>query len=552
MDNPFLALGLDERLVAAVGDLGYEKPSEVQQKAIPHLLQDQSDLVSLAQTGTGKTAAFSLPLLQHINTSKKHIQGVILSPTRELALQIAEDIKSFSKYLPKIKVATVYGGASIENQYRDIKRNPQIVVATPGRLKDMLKRRMIKLEEIKVCILDEADEMLNMGFKDDLDFILDRCGEERNTWLFSATMPPEVSRIAKEYMSNPFEITCGRKNEGSNNVAHQYVVVQNFNRYQALKRLIDFQQDMFGVIFCRTRHETQDVAAKLINDGYNAGPLHGDLSQAQRDTVMGHFRKRNIQFLVATDVAARGIDVNDITHVIHYKLPEQIESYTHRSGRTGRAGKSGISISITTSSERKKIKAIERVIKKEFDKVLLPSSKDVANNKLMQVVNKLKNQEINEELISKYTSYLSEEFDAVSKEELLQKFVTMEMEIFLKGVSDDDINHKGQRNDERGSGKGDRKRFYISIGEKDGFKSWTELKDVLRETTGLGKDDFTHVDVMKTFSFFTVASRNEKLVFDKFNGSTWKGRNVSVELTKEKKSRPGRRKSPERRRRRRN
>ena len=332
MTHPFLDLGLSEEIVNAIIDLGYENPSEIQQKAIPHLLQDQSDIVALAQTGTGKTAAFSLPLLERLDSSQKHVQALILSPTRELAIQIAKDIQNYSKNLRGIRVATVYGGASIFEQSKAIKRGAQIVVATPGRLKDMINRRFINLEQIDICVLDEADEMLNMGFKDDLDEILSTCPEDRSTWLFSATMPREVARIAKEYMTDPAEITCGKKNEGASTVEHFYSVVASHNRYAGLKRLIDFEDNMFGIIFCRTRHETQDVAERLISDGYNAGSLHGDLSQKQRDVVMGHFRKRNIQFLVATDVAARGIDVNNVTHVIHYQLPEDVEAYTHRSG----------------------------------------------------------------------------------------------------------------------------------------------------------------------------------------------------------------------------
>jgi ATP-dependent RNA helicase DeaD len=539
MDNPFLALGLDENLVKAVTDLGFEQPSEIQQKAIPHLLQDQSDLVALAQTGTGKTAAFSLPLLYHIQPTQKHIQAVVLSPTRELALQIAQDIKNLSKYLPKINVTTIYGGASIEQQAREIRRGAHIVVATPGRLVDMLKRRMVRLDQVGTCVLDEADEMLNMGFKDDLDTILSTCPEDRNTWLFSATMPPEVSRIAKEYMQTTHEITCGTKNKGSDNVQHFYALVNPYNRYNALKRMIDNEQSsMFGIIFCRTRSETQDVAEKLINDGYNAGALHGDLSQNQRDVVMNHFRKRNIQFLVATDVAARGIDVDEVTHVINYKLPDQIESYTHRSGRTGRAGKKGVSFAICTPNEERSIRSIERIIKKKFTKITLPSAGDVAKNKLISVSEKLRDIEINDELVNKYFDYFEEEFGHLTKEDVLKKFITLEMEQFLKNVSEEDINYQGRSS--AGSQSSKSRRYHLNIGEKDGLKDWTDLKDYIKEITGLKKDDVFRVDLMNTFSFFSIDKQFEESVISSFNNIEYNGRQVKLELTKEKGSRGGR------------
>jgi len=531
MTHPFLDLGLSEEIVNAIIDLGYENPSEIQQKAIPHLLQDQSDIVALAQTGTGKTAAFSLPLLERLDSSQKHVQALILSPTRELAIQIAKDIQNYSKNLRGIRVATVYGGASIFEQSKSIKRGAQIVVATPGRLKDMINRRFINLDKIDICVLDEADEMLNMGFKDDLDEILSTCPDYRSTWLFSATMPREVARIAKEYMTDPAEITCGKKNEGASTVEHHYSVVSNHNRYAGLKRLIDFTDDMFGIIFCRTRHETQDVAERLISDGYNAGSLHGDLSQKQRDVVMGHFRKRNIQFLVATDVAARGIDVNNITHVIHYQLPEDVEAYTHRSGRTGRAGNKGVSYAIITGRDKGKIRRIEGIIKKKFEIKMLPSAQDVANKRLIAVASKWKNVTVNEKLSERYLEYFTEEFTELSKEDLIKRFITIEMEQFLSKVKDVDINQKEGEGSARGGRNESEKRLFINLGEEHGF-DWTSLKDFIRNSTGLGQDDISRVDVMNKFSFFNVHKDNYDRVMENVVGEDHDGVRVNIEETK--------------------
>lgn len=531
MTHPFLDLGLSEEIVNAIIDLGYENPSEIQQKAIPHLLQDQSDIVALAQTGTGKTAAFSLPLLERLDSSKKHVQALILSPTRELAIQIAKDIQNYSKNLRGIRVATVYGGASIFEQSKSIKRGAQIVVATPGRLKDMINRRFINLDKIDICVLDEADEMLNMGFKDDLDEILSTCPDERSTWLFSATMPREVARIAREYMTDPAEITCGKKNEGASTVEHFYSVVASNNRYAGLKRLIDFDDNMFGIIFCRTRHETQDVAERLISDGYNAGSLHGDLSQKQRDVVMGHFRKRNIQFLVATDVAARGIDVNNITHVIHYQLPEDVEAYTHRSGRTGRAGNTGVSYAIITGRDKGKIRRIEGIIKKKFELKMLPSAKDVANKRLIAVADKWKNVVVNEKLVENYEAYFTEQFEDLTKEDLIKRFITIEMEQFLSKVKDIDINQKDGAGSTRGGRNASEKRLFINLGEEHGL-DWTSLKDFIRNSTGLGQDDISRVDVMNKFSFFNIHKDNYDRIMDNVTGQNYDGVRVNIEETK--------------------
>lgn len=542
MTHPFLDLGLSEEIVNAIIDLGYENPSEIQQKAIPHLLQDQSDIVALAQTGTGKTAAFSLPLLERLDSSKKHVQALILSPTRELAIQIAKDIQNYSKNLRGIRVATVYGGASIFEQAKSIKRGAQIVVATPGRLKDMINRRFINLENIDICVLDEADEMLNMGFKDDLDEILSTCPDDRSTWLFSATMPREVARIAREYMVEPAEITCGKKNEGASTVEHFYSVVASHNRYAGLKRLIDFEDNMFGIIFCRTRHETQDVAERLISDGYNAGSLHGDLSQKQRDVVMGHFRKRNIQFLVATDVAARGIDVNNVTHVIHYQLPEDVEAYTHRSGRTGRAGNEGVSYAIITGRDKGKIRRIEGIIKKKFELKMLPSAKDVANKRLIAVADKWKNVVVNEKLADNYMEYFTEQFEELTKEDLIRRFITIEMEQFLSKVKDVDINQKEGSGSTRGGRNASEKRLFINLGEEHGL-DWTSLKDFIRNSTGLGQDDISRVDVMNKFSFFNIHKDNYDRIMDNVIGQDFDGVRVNIEETKRSGRSGGRRRN---------
>ena len=365
----FKDLGLRPETLQALNDLGFEKPTPIQEEAIPELLTDQRDLVGLAQTGTGKTAAFGLPLIELTDFSKKHVQALIVAPTRELGMQIASDMKTYTKYIKEAKIATIYGGASIDTQAREIRGGAQVVVATPGRLIDMMKRKIIKLAEVNVVVLDEADEMLNMGFKEDIDSILEQTPDTRNVWLFSATMPKEVAKIAKNYMDNPFEITVGGKNTTAENLKHVYYTIKERDRYPALKRILDLHPNIYGVIFCRTKRATQEVADKLMQDGYSAEPLHGDLSQGQRDAVMGKFRKKAIQMLVATDVAARGIDVNDITHVVNYNLPEEVENYTHRSGRTARAGRTGTSLAFILPNELDRIHEIQKELSIKFTEV---------------------------------------------------------------------------------------------------------------------------------------------------------------------------------------
>lgn len=396
--NKFEQLGLNPAILKAIEDMGFESPSEVQEKAIPILLQEDTDIVALAQTGTGKTAAFGFPLIQKISAESKHTQGLILSPTRELCLQITNELKNYAKHTPGMNTVAIYGGASITDQAKQIKRGAQIIVATPGRMQDMINRKLVDISKIEYCVLDEADEMLNMGFFEDITAILSHTPKEKNTWLFSATMPKEVSTIAKKFMRSPQEITVGNRNEGTSNVSHEYYLVNSRDRYSALKRLADANPDIFSVIFCRTKRDTQKIAEQLIEDGYNAAALHGDLSQNQRDLVMKSFRNRTIQMLVATDVAARGIDVDDITHVINYQLPDEIETYTHRSGRTGRAGKSGVSMVIVSKSELRKIKSIERIIKQNFKQKDIPDGMEICRVQLFHLANDIKNTKINHDI----------------------------------------------------------------------------------------------------------------------------------------------------------
>jgi ATP-dependent RNA helicase DeaD len=424
--STFLELGLKEEINKALTDLGYENPTVIQEKAIPQVIASTQDLKAFAQTGTGKTAAFSLPILEQIDFNSPDTQAIILSPTRELAVQIGNNIREFSKYLPKVKTTTVYGGSSIEDQIRSLKRGSQIVVGTPGRTVDLIKRRALKLGSIRWIVLDEADEMLNMGFKDELDKVLDATPETKQTLLFSATFPREVESIARNYMDNPVEITSGEKNKGSDDVTHEFFVINERTRYPALKRIADVNTDIYAIVFCRTRRETQEVANNLIKDGYSADALHGELSQAQRDGVMDKFRKKSIKILVATDVAARGLDVTELTHVINHKLPDQIENYTHRSGRTGRAGNKGISIVLANGKEKGKLRQIEKIIQKKFVEGKVPSGKEICQNQLMNLIDKVVNIEVNETQINEFLPSIYEKLEALDREELIKKFVSLE------------------------------------------------------------------------------------------------------------------------------
>ena len=546
---PFSELGLQESLLKAIEDLGFETPSEVQEKAIPLLLADHIDLVALAQTGTGKTAAFGFPLIQRIDPSSRTTQGLILSPTRELCLQITKEIQAYSKYERGLNTVAIYGGASIQDQARQIQRGAQIVVATPGRMKDMISRGMVDISKIDYCILDEADEMLNMGFFEDIKDILSNTPKEKATWLFSATMPKEVAIIAKKFMNSPQEITVGTKNSGATTVQHEYYVAGGRDRYPVLKRLADTNPNIFSVIFCRTKRDTQKVAENLIEDGYNAGALHGDLSQNQRDLVMNAFRKKQIQMLVATDVAARGIDVDDITHVINYQLPDEIETYNHRSGRTGRAGKSGTSMVIITRSEMRKIKAIENKIQKKFIAKPIPTGMEICETQLYHLVNKIKDTEVNAD-VENYLPAINEMLEGIDKDTLVQKIVSVEFGRFFnyynkaKDLNSNDRDRgerpeRGERRDsgdsrDRGASKnygGDGStRYFINIGEKDGY-DWMSLKDFLRDTVNLGKDDIFKVDVKESFSFFNSEANVEEAILNTFKDLKVDGRFVNVEVS---------------------
>ena len=537
--NKFELLGLNAGLLKAIEDMGFTNPSEVQEKAIPILLQEDTDMVALAQTGTGKTAAFGFPLIQKINAESKKTQGLILSPTRELCLQITNELKNYSKYFKGVNTVAIYGGASITDQAAQIRKGAQIIVATPGRMQDMVNRKLVDISAIDYCILDEADEMLNMGFFEDITAILSHTPAEKQTWLFSATMPREVATIAKKFMHDPVEITVGTKNMSTANVKHEYYVVGGRDRYSALKRLADANPDIFSVVFCRTKRDTQKVAETLIEDGYNAAALHGDLSQNQRDLVMKSFRARQIQMLVATDVAARGIDVDDITHVINYQLPDEIETYTHRSGRTGRAGKNGVSMVIVTKSEERKIKSIERIIGQSFERKEIPSGMEICEMQLFHTANEIKNTEINHE-IDPYLGSINELLEEFTKEELIKKFFSVEFTRFFnyyKKAQDLNVASSGKLSED----SGDTTRFFINIGEKDDF-DWMSLKDFLKETLELGRDEVNRVEVKGSFSFFNVdASHTDKViaVFDNFQ---LQGRSVNVEVTKDAARTRGRRK----------
>ena len=531
--NKFEQLGLNESLLLAIKDLGFENPSEVQEKAIPVLLEQNTDLVALAQTGTGKTAAFGFPLIQKIDAENKNTQALILSPTRELCLQITNEIKLYSKYIKGLHTVAVYGGASITEQAREVKRGAQIIVATPGRMQDMINRGLVNIKNIDFCILDEADEMLNMGFYEDICSILSDTPDEKNTWLFSATMPAEVARIAKKFMSNPEEITVGHKNSGSATVSHEYYVVNARDRYEALKRLADANPDIFSVVFCRTKRDTQAVAEKLIEDGYNAAALHGDLSQAQRDGVMKSFRGRQIQMLVATDVAARGIDVDNVTHVVNYQLPDEIETYNHRSGRTGRAGKLGTSIVIVTKSELRKIHSIERIIQQKFEEKTIPSGIEICEIQLLHLANKIHDAEIDHE-IDNYLPAIYEVFQDLSKEELIKRMVSVEFNRFLNYYKKkrDISSERSERSSEpREIRAGDPVRYFINIGARDDF-DWMQLKDFIKETLDLGRDDVFKVDVKEGFSFFNTDGEHTDKVMSILNGYDMNGRRINVEISK--------------------
>ncbi|MCG8734217.1 DEAD/DEAH box helicase [Tenacibaculum finnmarkense] len=533
--STFLDLGLKEPINKALTDLGYEKPTVIQEKAIPQIISSTDDLKAFAQTGTGKTAAFSLPIIEQIDSSDKNTQAIILSPTRELAVQIGNNIKDFAKYIPDLKVVTVYGGSNIEEQIRGLKRGAQIVVGTPGRTVDLINRRALRLGNVKWLVLDEADEMLNMGFKDELDKVLEATPDTKQTLLFSATFPREVEAIARNYMTNPVEITSGEKNQGSDNVTHEYYVVNERTRYQALKRIADVNTNIYAIIFCRTRRETQEVANNLIKDGYSADALHGDLSQQQRDSVMGKFRKKTIQILVATDVAARGLDVTELTHVINHKLPDQIENYNHRSGRTGRAGNKGISAVLVNNKEKGRLRSIERIIKKKFEAKKVPTGKEICQNQLMHLIEKVKATEVNNEQIEEFLPSIYEKLEDLTREELIQKFVSLEFNKFLTYYNkSDDLNDISNKDSSRARATDENMtRFFINLGRKDKLNPAT-LIGLINDQKIADKIEIGAIDILDTFSFFEIDKNFEKETLEAFsaNGADFNGRSVNIEITK--------------------
>ena len=547
----FEELGVSPEIRKAIEEMGYENPMPVQEEVIPYLLGEGNDVVALAQTGTGKTAAFGLPLIQKINVKNRVPQALILCPTRELCLQIAGDLNDYSKYIDGLKVLPVYGGSSIESQIRMLKSGVHIIVATPGRLIDLMERKVAKLDTIGNVVMDEADEMLNMGFTDSINSILEKVPEDRNTLMFSATMSPEISRISKQYLRNAKEITIGTKNEGSKNVNHIAYVVHAKDKYAALKRIADYYPQIYGIIFCRTRKETQEIADKLIQDGYNADSLHGELSQAQRDLVMQKFRQRHLQLLVATDVAARGLDVNDLTHVINYGLPDDTESYTHRSGRTGRAGKTGISIAIINLRERGKMREIERIINKKFIVGEMPTGKQICEQQLIKLIDDIEKVKVNEEEIESFLPGIYRKLEWLSKEDLIKRVVSMEFNRFLEYYSNAPeietptvTDRRGEREPrerkEHGSSreKTERKaekgytRLFLNLGKTDGFYA-NQIIELINRNMKKQRTTIGRIDLMQNFSFFEVAEKQANDVISALNKVNLNGRKVVVEVAGE-------------------
>ncbi len=546
----FEELGVAPEIRKAIEEMGYENPMPVQEEVIPYLLGNGNDVVALAQTGTGKTAAFGLPLIQKIDVGNRVPQALILCPTRELCLQIAGDLNDYSKYITDLKIIPVYGGSSIESQIKSLKKGVHIIVATPGRLIDLIERKVAKLETIRDVVMDEADEMLNMGFTDSINAILEKVPEDRNTLMFSATMSPEISRIAKTYLRDAKEITIGTKNEGTKNVHHVAYIVHAKDKYLALKRVVDFYPMIYGIIFCRTRLETQEIADKLIQDGYNADSLHGELSQAQRDLVMQKFRQRHLQLLVATDVAARGLDVNDLTHVINYGLPDDVESYTHRSGRTGRAGKTGISIAIMNLREKGKMKQIERILNKKFSVETLPTGQAICEQQLIKLVDDIEKVKVDEEEIEAFLPGIYRKLEWLSKEDLIKRVVSMEFNRFLDYYKNapeiDQPSSDEKRKDKKERKKGERPerrersrqaekgytRLFINLGKTDGFFP-NQVIDLINRNLKKERIEVGRIDLMQNFSFFEVIESQAPQVVKALNKTTYNGRKVVVEVAEE-------------------
>ena len=528
----FEETGLSPEVLKAINELGYVNPTPIQEKTIPELKDGTNDVVALAQTGTGKTAAFSLPIIERVDCNNKNVQVLVLCPTRELALQITKDIIAYSKYISNLYITPVYGGADISKQIRELKKGSQIVVGTPGRVNDLCKRGVLKLEKLNYLVLDEADEMLNMGFKEELDSIISNTPDTRQSLLFSATMPKEIESMANRYLSNPVQLKVGKQNAGATTVDHIFYMVHAKDRYLALKRIADINPDIYGIVFCRTRHETKEVAEKLMGDGYNADALHGDLSQAQRDQVMHRFRSRHLQILVATDVAARGIDVNDLSHVINYNLPDDIEAYTHRSGRTGRAGKTGTSIAIVHTKESSKIREIERISGIKFRREMVPSGSEICTRQLFHLVDRVENVEINHEQIDSFLPQIIEKLSGFDREDLIKRFVSVEFNRFIayyEGSKDLNVYKKDIVKDRFGR-RGNEKfgRLYINVGKAHGLTA-QRLMGIVNENTDRKKVSFGKIEILRNFSFFEVDEGGQKMVMSALKGVKFESEKLHVE-----------------------
>jgi ATP-dependent RNA helicase DeaD len=546
----FSELGVEPNILKALDELGFEHPMPVQAEVLPILLHTNTDIVTLAQTGTGKTAAFGIPCIQKLGTGNKHTEVLILCPTRELCVQITNDLKNFSKYVPDATTLAVYGGASIETQKRTLHKGAKIIVATPGRMVDLTKRGYADLSHVHTVVLDEADEMLNMGFKDDLDFILSKTPADKNTLLFSATMPLDGERIARNYMHDPKEVTVGSKNSGSKNVHHYYYLVQARDRYQALKRIADYYPNIYSIVFCRTRAETQDVADMLVKDGYSADALHGDLSQSQRDAVMRRFRGRNLQMLVATDVAARGLDVNDLTHVINYNLPDEVDQYTHRSGRTGRADKTGISISIINLKEKHKIKRTEKIIGQQFTQAKVPTGKEICEKQLFNIIENIESIDVQNEEIKEYLPIIMKKMEGLSKEDLVSRLLSVEFNRFLayyKQTPDLNVDefgssesHEGRRKERRESAPhgGDRRgreedgnytRLFFNTGRKERVEP-PQIIQLIHKGAGKHGIDIGRIDIYDGFTYADVDTQYAEEILGNLNGLNFRGRALRVDV----------------------
>ena len=534
----FNELGINEKVLKAISGLGFTKPTPIQEKSIPILLSGERDYIGLAQTGTGKTAAFGLPLIHSIDGSVRDTQVLILCPTRELCLQITEELQRYAKYMDKLSIVSVYGGVDINKQIRALKRGAHVVVGTPGRLLDHVRRRTVNLSAIQIVVLDEADEMLDMGFQKDIDAILRQTPDSKKTWLFSATMPDRLGLIAKNYMVDPFTVTGGSKNSGAENIEHCYCLVKKQDRYEAIKRFIDYYSDIFAIVFCRTKRETKDLTQKLIRDDYNVDVLNGDLSQFQRDAVMKKFKSKQVQLLVATDVAARGIDVSDVTHVIHYSLPDDIENYTHRSGRTARAGKSGISLAIVDIKEVRKIRYIERHLGKKINRMLIPNESVMVERRLSDFVKKVNNAQINANGMQSYIDVLMNAFEDVSKEDLIARLTSVVCKKLLQAygnVSDLNVHHSNDREYTATNTDKVTDRLFINVGKMDGLDRDKFIK-FLQQKVAISDKLIKNVVVKNTFSFFTLSNKSiVSRVVQTLQGDVHNGRKIKIEFSSPKK-----------------